>query len=228
MNDNLTPHAADSYDTGVRKTIPFYDTLHDQTIDLVKAYIPGVLNWLDTGCGTGTFALKASAEFPDCTFYLGDPSEKMLEICRSRITGERFQIAGAYPTHELPVKENSVDVITAIQSHHYLSRNDRLKTTRKCFSFLKPHGIYITFENFSPGTGEGIEIGLDRWVMFQHASGKTIEEAKTHRKRFGKEYFPIAIDDHFKVLQEAGFEICELFWVSYLQAGFYAIRPDNQ
>jgi tRNA (cmo5U34)-methyltransferase len=224
MPDNLTSHDAGQYDTGIRKTIPFYDEIYNQTIDLVKTFNPEVLNWLDTGCGTGTFVLKAASYFPGCTFFLNDPSEKMLEICRNKVTGKNFQIIGCYSTNELPTKQNSYEVITAIQSHHYLSSDARLETSYKCFSLLKPGGMYITFENYRPQSNVGIKLGLDRWVNFQKACGKTTEEASNHRKRYDKEYFPITIGEHFKVLHESGFEICEVFWLSYMQAGFYAVK----
>ena len=52
MIDNITPHRSSEYDSKVRKTIPFYEHFHMETINLVKTVNPGVKKWLDTGCGT--------------------------------------------------------------------------------------------------------------------------------------------------------------------------------
>jgi tRNA (cmo5U34)-methyltransferase len=224
MKDNTSSHSAQDYDAGVRKTIPFYSELHHQTLDLVNSFNPEVKTWLDTGCGTGILAVEASSMFTSCKFFLSDPSSNMLEICQQNIAATAIEILGCYATHELPVPENTFDIITAIQSHHYLSRHARLETSQKCYSLLKPGGMYITFENFKPQTDTGIMIGLDRWVNFQCNSGKTWDESNNHRKRFGTEYFPITIEEHIEMLNESGFETVELFWVSYMQAGFYAIK----
>jgi len=49
MSDNKTPHRSSEYDCKVRKTIPFYEFFHEETISLVKTINPGVKRWLDTG-----------------------------------------------------------------------------------------------------------------------------------------------------------------------------------
>jgi tRNA (cmo5U34)-methyltransferase len=54
--------------------------------------------------------------------------------------------------------------------------------------------------------------------------GKSQEEVDKHLARFGVEYFPITIEDHLKLLKETGFKNVELFWCSYMQAGFYGIK----
>ncbi|MFH0897574.1 MAG: class I SAM-dependent methyltransferase, partial [Candidatus Bathyarchaeota archaeon] len=76
--DNTTPHLAADYDSQVRITIPYYDTFHDETLNLVKAMRKVPYRWLDTGCGTGTFVEKALIAFPNTHFILADPTEKML------------------------------------------------------------------------------------------------------------------------------------------------------
>jgi len=43
-------------------------------------------------------------------------------------------------------------------------------------------------------------------------------------QRFDVEYFPINIEEHLKLLRKTGFRIVELFWYSYMQAGFYGIK----
>jgi len=53
---------------------------------------------------------------------------------------------------------------------------------------------------------------------------KERDEIISHRARFDQKYFPISILDHIKILKETGFKVVELFWLSYMQAGFYAIK----
>ncbi|HEX9062026.1 MAG TPA: class I SAM-dependent methyltransferase [Clostridia bacterium] len=226
MNDNKTAHMSAEYDQKVSSTIPNYELFHRETIDLVKTVSPKCETWLDTGCGTGTFAICAMDSFKDTQFLLADPSNEMLAILNKKIEGMtlKVKVLGSVPSHEISLPDSSVDVITAIQSHHYYDVEGRKSATRNSFRMLKPGGIYVTFENIRPLTDKGTSIGLERWKHFQMSMGKSEKEAQSHIERFGNEYFPITIEDHLKLLRDAGFSTVEIFWYSYMQAGFYAIK----
>ncbi|HEY4695852.1 MAG TPA: hypothetical protein VIH13_03075, partial [Candidatus Hydromicrobium sp.] len=116
------------------------------------------------------------------------------------------------------------DVITAIQAHHYSKREDRKRATINCYKLLKDNGIYITLENIRPENDEMIDFQLDRWMNFQLLESRSEEEVAEHRKRFGMKYFPIKVSEHLELLNSIGFSIVEIFWLSYLQAGFFCIK----
>ncbi len=59
---------------------------------------------------------------------------------------------------------------------------------------------------------------------FQLEQGRPPSVVDDHAKRFGKEYFPITLDEHYELLRRTGFRNVSLFWLSYMQAGFYAIK----
>jgi tRNA (cmo5U34)-methyltransferase len=183
---------------------------------------------MDTGCGTGFLVSKAIAEFPYTNFILVDSSEDMLDQARKKLfsypTG-RLEFLKASPTQEFSpnLKENP-DIITAIQCHHYLSRESRAKATRVCYDLLKEGGIYIIFENIRPLKEDGIGIGNQYWENFQLSHGRNENEIQKHLERFDTEYFPITIEEHLELLRATGFRTVELFWYSYMQAGFYCIK----
>src|SRR5678816_3668591 len=127
--DNLTAHKASEYDQKVRQTIPFYDTIHAEVIRLVKLIKPEVKCWVDTGCGTGRVAEQALRNFPAAKFILADPSEAMLVQTRARLT--KLPPIGSADL-ESHVANNTADVITAIQCHHYMQRPERIKALRTC------------------------------------------------------------------------------------------------
>jgi len=226
MNDNKTPHFANEYDNKIRKTIPQYNFFHDETIDLIKTVHPSPSRWLDTGCGTGKLTEKAIESFGNTSFILADPSEAMLNIAKEKKSkNEKLEIQYLCAcTQDIDCIKESFDVITAIQSHHYLDFDTRKKATVNCFRLLKQDGIYVTFENIRPNTEKGTQIGLERWKRFQLRQGKSEEEVNKHIDRFGIEYYPISIDSHINILHDVGFSIVEALWVSNMQAGFYAIK----
>lgn len=42
--------------------------------------------------------------------------------------------------------------------------------------------------------------------------------------KYDDKYFPIKISEHLKLLDSVGFRIVEIFWLSYMQAGFFCIK----
>lgn len=227
-SENKTPHMPEDYDIKISTVLPYYSCFHQETINLVRS-LPSVPKvWLDTGCGTGSLVLRAIGQFPDTKFLLLDPSEGMLQQAREKLSScppERLGFLKASATQELSGEpEEEPDVITAIQCHHYLDRENRRKAVRVCHELLRDGGIFITFENIRPLTEEGIALGKLYWGSFQEAQGRSREEAEQHLERFGTEYFPITVEEHLELLRETGFRTVELFWYSYMQAGFYCIK----
>lgn len=224
MGHNLTSYTSEEYDKGVLNTIPYYDYFNKEIIDLIKNTDIKVDNWLDTGCGTGYLFLEAKNSFKNTNFILADPSIDMIKLSKNKINLDDKVTFINLPTQELKYKDNTFDIITAIQCHHYLDKETRINAIKNCFKMLKENGMLIIFENIRPFSDIGINIGLERWKSYQTSCGKSNEEAKSHVDRFDKEYFPISIIEHIDLLREVGFNKVEVLWTSYMQGGFYAIK----
>jgi tRNA (cmo5U34)-methyltransferase len=227
-NDNSSAHISSEYDAEVRRTIPNYDLFHEETVRLVRSAGMKPRLWLDTGCGTGNLVLRARKDFPDTKFLLADPSEEMLAQAKKKLDVPNVRFLQPGETQFL-VRQNQEfdkqpDVITAIQAHHYLDKETRMDATKTCFELLGQDGMFITFENVTPTTAKGIEIGKAGWKEFQVKNGRTPEEAEKHIRRFGNDYHPITVEDHYFLYRVCGFRVVELFWYSYMQAGFYCIK----
>jgi tRNA (cmo5U34)-methyltransferase len=223
--DNATPHSAITYDAHVRQTIPYYDHFHQETVNLIKAIHHTPKQWLDTGCGTGTLVQKAATEFPDTQFVLADPSTQMLKNAKKKLAKTpNITFLEPAPTEKLSLPKASFDVVTAIQSHHYLHPNEHAQATSVCFNLLAPNGVFVTFENIRPLTQRGVEVGKENWKQFQLASGRDPKTVEEHLKRFGTEYHPLTVNEHLSELRHAGFSVVELLWYSVMQAGFYSVK----
>ena len=223
-SDNLTSHLSSEYDSQIGNTIPYYGFFHQEIINLIESMDIKPNIWLDTGCGTGNLVEKALQKFPGTVFILADPSVEMLDESKEKL-GDIKGVEFLEPTPSQDISlSNPADVITSIQSHHYLSGDERCKAVKSCYNNLNENGVYVTFENISPLTEKGIEIGKEYWKKFQISKGKSIVDAENHIKRFGVEYFPITAEDHLALLRKSGFRVVELFWYSYMQAGFYCIK----
>ena len=227
-NDNSSSHSSEDYDLQITDTIPYYESFHDETLNIVKTILNEPKIWLDTGCGTGTLVENAIKYFNNTNFILADPSVDMLNLAISKLSNhpkERLKFLEPMETCKISLDNDlKPDVITAIQAHHYMSREERLKTTKNCYSLLNDNGVYITFENIRPATPEGVEIVKHYVENFQISRGRDAETVKNYLKRFDVEYFPIKVDEHRLLLEKTGFRVVEMFWMSYMQAGFYCIK----
>jgi len=224
MSDNTTAHSSNEYDLGILKTIPFYNVIHSEIINLVKVYNGKPDKWLDTGCGTGTFIVNAQKTFMDTKFFLCDPSIEMLNIALNKCINNTKSI-GFLDTISIDKKwNNQFDIVTAIQCLHYLDKKGRADSLARCFDILKNDGMFVTFENTRPLTQKGERLYKDYWKQFQIQAGKEEKKAESHIQRFDVEYFPISVIDHIELLKKTGFRTVELFWYSYMQSGYVCIK----
>lgn len=220
--DNSTPISSTEYDDKIANTLPYYKDFFEQTFDVIEQCGFDKISWLDLGCGTGVLEEKALKRFKNVDFVLVDPSSEMLELAQDKLKEEnmKFVCCGS----------NSIDfdsefnVVTAIQSHHYMKEIDRKKAVDNVFKSLKEGGIFISFENVIPKDEYVKNIELKRWGRYQINHGKTEEEAKAHNARCGVNYYPITVDKHREILKYAGFSHVHVFWYSYMQMGVYAIK----
>jgi tRNA (cmo5U34)-methyltransferase len=226
--DNRSSHNSKDYDIEIIDTIPYYESFHDESLKIIKTILDDPNIWLDTGCGTGTLVQKALKKFDNTYFILADPSLEMLNLAKHKLSKnypDRLYFLEPIETGNIILGDDCrPNVITAIQSHHYMSLTERFEATKNCYQMLKQNGIFITFENVRPTTSRGVEIGMEYWRNFQESRGRDQKKVEMHLKRFDVEYFPITIDEHISLLKKSGFSIVEIFWRSYMQAGFYCIK----
>lgn len=226
--DNTTPHLSKEYDTQILNTIPYYDCFHREIIHMVQTLNSHPAIWLDTGAGTGTMITHCIDVFPDTQFLLADPSEEMLRVAQNKLSEydtNRVQYLPPVTTQGITLSPSlRPDVITAVQSHHYLTGEERATATKVCYELLLKDGIFITFENIRPFTEQGIMNGKKIWSNYQISRCKSEEQVRKHIERFDSEYFPITVEEHLQLYRECGFRVVELFWYSYMQAGFYCIK----
>jgi tRNA (cmo5U34)-methyltransferase len=203
-------------------TIPHYDDIHEEILNFVKVQCPNPKTWLDTGCGTGFFIRNAQDVFLETEFFIADPSEGMLAKARQNLEGCRYSLIGRCGTADIPAAtDRRFDIITAIQCHHYLTREGRNEAVRSCYSLLNDGGFFMTSENIRPFSDEGISRALSYWGAFQRNAGRNEREVTDHLNRFDREYFPITVTEHLQCYRDAGFPVAEVLWLSGMQGVFW-------
>ncbi len=211
-------------DPGSGSAIPYFDLIHGETIRLIAAAVPRPGSWLDIGCGCGELVRRAQAVFPNTKYFISDASAENLAETRKKC-GEHpgVTILGPSVTQEIAL-DVPLDVVTAIQCHHYLDKNGRIAAVQKCYELLKPGGIFVTSENVRPTSQRGVEIGLSVWKDCLVSCGRDEKSVADALGRFNVVDHPITVEDHFFLYRLCGFRIVEMFWYSCLQAGFYCVK----
>lgn len=221
--DNTSSFNSNLYDSNIRKVIPYYDEIYKQIFDLIHTYFGGKsITVLDTGCGSGNFGERAIDELNIKKITMCDPSESMLAVAKDKLKDRQCEFRNI-ASEQLDYHEE-YDLVVAIQSHHYLSRDGRKTAVENCYKALKAGGLFICFENTASFSEEGKKIILERVERYGLSAGRTQNEVKSHSKRYNSEYFPITAMEHIDLLKSTGFSAVEIIWYSYMQGGYYGIK----
>jgi tRNA (cmo5U34)-methyltransferase len=95
---------------------------------------------------------RALLRAPATRFWLSDPSPAMLALARARLPvlpDERFK---PWRSEELQDAFGRLDVITAVQSHHYGDLAAQERAVSRCHALLGVGGVLVVFENVRAAT----------------------------------------------------------------------------
>lgn len=91
MKQNSTPFDAAEYDKQIKRTLPFYEEMVLQIIDIVRLLDLQSLMWLDVGCGTGKIARIALDNFDIKKMVCIDVEKEMLEKAGGLCNDEKVE-----------------------------------------------------------------------------------------------------------------------------------------
>ena len=108
-----------------------------QWLDLVAAHAPSSLGLIvDVGCGMGRFKHPLAERFPARVIGI-DPSEKMLEGARAKLSNARVEFRQA-SAENLPLEDGCADIVFMSMMLHHLT--DKSRAARECRRVLSPEG----------------------------------------------------------------------------------------
>ena len=220
MKQNSTPFNVTEYDRQIKNTLPFYEDMIQQIVDIVSVLDLRSPKWLDVGCGTGKMARTALGILDIEKMVCVDVEQEMINRAERFCDNEKVEFLQC-DIRELPYQE-LFDIVTAIQVNHYFMKDERMAAIKNYYNALRDKGIYISFENFAPDSEEGARLYLERWRQFQIVNGKSKVEVDLHIERYSRDYFPVTISESIELLKECGFRMVEILWVSYMQVGILA------
>ena len=138
MKQNSTPFDVAEYDSQIKRTLPFYEEMFQQIVDIISLLDLQSIKWLDVGCGTGKMARTALEIFEIEKMLCIDVEQEMIKRAESFCDEENVEFLQS-DIRELPYQE-IFDVVTAVQVNHYFKKAERMAAIKKCYSVLKDEG----------------------------------------------------------------------------------------
>jgi SAM-dependent methyltransferase len=106
-------------------------------LDLIAAYVPAQPSLIvDVGCGTGRFTHPLAERFGARVIGI-DPSERMLQAARVKVSGGRVEFRRA-PAERLPLEDGCADLVFMSMVLHHLP--DVPAAARECRRVLRQGG----------------------------------------------------------------------------------------
>ena len=208
------------YDDIIRRVVPRYDELTERLLESLPRDARHVL---ELGCGTGNLSLRLIDAVGDARFTFVDAAPEMVAMTRGRLA-ERWPEASARCDfrvarfEDLEVEPDEFDLIVSSLSLHHVE--DVGPIYRMLRESLAAHGALRVADGYGGATDTIHERHLARWEAFWRAPGHLspdeIAQVREHVARHDH-YQPLG--EHFRMLEEAGFERWDCLW----RDGLFAI-----
>lgn len=155
---------------------------------------------LDFGAGTGANCTLCS---PD--YYVGiDPDTNRIDFAKRLYAAYQFE---AFSGHELPVEENSFDVILIIAVLHHIPPDMVRHYIKEFKRILRPNGKVVVIEPYLCDASP-----ICNWFMKTNDKGDYIQKEEQYLDYFTKEHFRYNVISRFKKC----FLYNELYFTAFL------------
>lgn len=184
---------------------------------------------LDLGCGGGNYAVKVTSLLPDVDCTLIDLSANMLATAEARvagmISGKVMAIQGDY--REIPLEENTYDVITAGTTLHHLREDKEWESVfAKVYRALKPCGTFWINDIVLGETDEINRMMLDGWLSILREQVSP-EEIEIYMERYESEDTPRTLSYQLDLMKQVGFSETIVLHKHFNFAAFGARKSRN-
>ena len=168
---------------------------------------PDAKRVMDLGCGGGNYAVKVTSLLPDVDCTLIDLSANMLAKAEERvaanISGKVLAIQGDY--RDIPLEENTYDVITAGTTLHHLRGDEEWESVfAKVFKTLKPGGTFWINDIVISETDGINQMMLGGWLSMLKKQISP-EEIEIYMDRYESEDTPRTLSYQLGLMKQVGF-----------------------
>lgn len=217
-------NVADSFDTHVRKSVPFYDEIQRMTVELSEYFIQNQSMIYDLGCSTGeTLTQLCELHRKKQAQFIGvELSEPMAEKARSNLSSQPVRV----------INENVMDIdfspspdfVTALFTLQFLTVEERRKIMKNIYQNLTEGGAIVFAEKIHSDESRFEDMWLELFWDFKRRQDLSPEQILQKAGSIRGVLKPLSIQENLHLLKQAGFDSAATFFQWYNWAGFIAVK----
>jgi tRNA (cmo5U34)-methyltransferase len=221
MTNNAESQNTADYAQNTSRLVPGLLDMRRMAALLLSERTPHNGKVLVVGAGGG-LELKCFAEsHPGWNFEGVDPSSEMLELARSTL-GElmpRIRLREGYVD---AAPEEPFDAATCLQTLHFTSATERLRTLREIHRRLKPGAPLVVMHLSFDQEPELRSVWLSRYAAFATSSGVDPIKAQAGARAVGERLEILSPIQDEELMRDAGFKSISLFYAAFTFRGWVA------
>ncbi|MGZ4959016.1 MAG: carboxy-S-adenosyl-L-methionine synthase CmoA [Methylomonas sp.] len=216
---------ANVFDDMVNRSVPFYGEIQRMMAELAADYARPGKDVYDLGCATGTTLIGMNTTVsPDIRFIGIDDSAEMLDKCRVKLHeagfSRPFDLRQADLNREVEISNASVVVLClTLQFVRPLSREKLLKSI---FDGLESGGLLILVEKILAEDGIFNREFIKHYYNYKRRNNYSEMEISQKREALENILIPYKLSENISLLQNIGFDHCEVFFKWYNFSGLIA------
>ena len=218
---------ATGYDERIRKTFPFYETIHTAINAVLRVYLGPESELLIVAAGTGAEILEFGNTNPGWCFLGVDPAQPMLDLAKEKIQaaglGERVSLFKGY-VDDLPTDKLYDGATVAMVLHFVPDDGGKLKLLCEVARRLKSGAPLVLMDAQGDLSAPESKLLLEGWKHQQNLAGAKWEDVQTGMKERIKMIHLVSSSRIERLLTDAGFHRIQRFFQNFMVGGWIAFK----
>ena len=218
--------AAD-YDERIRKTFPFYETIHTAINASLRAVLAAESELLIVAAGTGAEILELGKTNPGWRFLGLDPAQPMLDLAKEKIQaaglGERVSTFKGY-VDDLPTDKLYDGATVAMVLHFVPDDGGKLKLLCGVARRLKSGAPLVLMDAHGDLSAPGSKLLLEAWKHQQNLAGTKWEDVESGMRERMNTIHLVSSSRMEQLLAEAEFHRIQRFFQVFMIGGWIAFK----
>ena len=216
---------ADSFDSHVKKSIPFYDELQRMVSEISEYFVKRGSVVYDLGSSTGeTLARLAQVHQnkEDVQLIGYELNDDMIRQAEEKVHSDKVRFINK------DIKDANFspapDFVTSLMTFHFLTLNDRRQVLERIYDSMNEGGALLMVEKVHAENSKFEDMWLELYWDFKKRMDLTSDQILQKAGSIRGVLDPLTIEENHDLLEQVGFEKTETFFQWYNWVGFLATK----
>ena len=218
---------AAGYDERIRKTFPFYATIHTAINAVLRVYLRPESEILIVGAGTGAEILELGKTNPGWRFVGVDLAKPMLDLAKEKIEtaglSDRVSLINGFVS-DLPIDKLCDGATAAMIMHFVPDDGGKIEFLCAIAAHLKSGAPFVLMDANGDLNAPESELMIEAWKHQQNLAGVKWEEVESGMKERLKAIHFVSSKRIEQLLNEAGFHRIQRFFQNFILGGWVAFK----